>query len=396
MSSRSVRTVLPLALVTCTSMLAMDLFLPAVPALQQGLGVTVAQGQLAVVLFLAGLAGSQLLWGEALARYGPRRCVGAGVAVLVVSSVGCALARDLTGLLVMRLLQGIAAGASTVVAPSVIRATLPDADAVKGIASIAMIEAIVPAAAPAAGAAMLLVADWRATFWVVAGLALLAMPFVLRVTPRQLPGLEPAVRTGYRVLLRDGRFLRIAVSHALCFGALITFVASGPQMLANSLGLGPSAFATAQVVGVATFIAVASQAGRIGHRLGAPGAVSLGARLHLLLCGGFLGLVLLGGAGFAAVLFFWSLFCGVLAVRGPAAFSEALAVPPAQMGRASALLVLALLAAGAAGTQLAAPFLDRAGLPAVVTVMTAMIALSLLVVTPYPAARPLQPPLSER
>lgn len=374
----------------------MDLFLPAVPALQQGLGVTVAQGQLAVVLFLAGLAGSQLLWGEALARYGPRRCVGAGVAVLVVSSVGCALARDLTGLLVMRLLQGIAAGASTVVAPSVIRATLPDADAVKGIASIAMIEAIVPAAAPAAGAAMLLVADWRATFWVVAGLALLAMPFVLRATPRQLPGLEPAVRTGYRVLLRDGRFLRIAVSHALCFGALITFVASGPQMLANSLGLGPSAFATAQVVGVATFIAVASQAGRIGHRLGAPGAVSLGARLHLLLCGGFLGLVLLGGAGFAAVLFFWSLFCGVLAVRGPAAFSEALAVPPAQMGRASALLVLALLAAGAAGTQLAAPFLDRAGLPAVVTVMTAMIALSLLVVTPYPAARPLQPPLSER
>ena len=374
----------------------MDLFLPAVPALQQGLGITVAQGQLAVALFLAGLAGSQLLWGEALDRYGPRRCVGAGVAVLVVSSVGCALARDLTELLVMRLLQGIAAGASTVVAPSVIRATLPDADAVKGIASIAMIEAIVPAAAPAAGAAMLLVLDWRATFWVVAGLALLALPFVLRVTPRQLPGLEPAARTGYRVLLRDGRFLRIAVSPALCFGALITFVASGPQMLANSLGLGPSAFATAQVIGVATFIVIASQAGRIGHRIGAPGAVSLGARLHLLLCGGFLALVLLGEAGFGAVLVFWSLFCGVLAVRGPAAFSEALAVPPAQMGRASALLVLALLAAGAAGTQLAAPFLDRAGLPAVVTVMTAMSALSLLVVTPYPAARRPQPPLSER
>lgn len=374
----------------------MDLFLPALPALQQGLRITVAQGQLAVALFLAGLAGSQLLWGEALARHGPRRCVAVGVAVLVVSSIGCALAGGLTELLAMRLLQGIAAGAATVVAPSVIRATLSDADAMKGIASIAMIEAIVPAAAPVAGAALLLVADWRVTFWGVGGLALVAMPWVLRVTPRQLPGLGvQQVRTGYRVLLRDARYLRIAASHALCFGALITFVASGPQMLANSLGLGPSAFATAQVVGVSTFILVASQAGRIGKRIGAPGAVTLGARLHVLLCGGFLLWVWAGGVGFAAVLVFWSLFCGVLAVRGPAAFSEALAVPPAQMGRASALLVLALLAAGAAGTQLAAPFLDRAGALAVVAVMAGMTGLSLWVVTPYPAARPATGPAAQ-
>ncbi|MCM5680169.1 MFS transporter [Schlegelella sp. S2-27] len=395
MSSRSVRTVLPLALVTCTSMLAMDLFLPALPALQRGLDITVAQGQWAVALFLAGLAGSQLLWGEALDRFGPRKCVGAGIVVLVVSSIACALAGDLTELLAMRLLQGVAAGASTVVAPSVIRATLPDADAMKGIASIAMIEAVVPAAAPVAGAAMLLVADWRATFWVVGGLALVALPFVLRVTPQQLPGLEPATRTGYRALLRDGRYRRIAASHALCFGALITFVASGPQMLANALGLGPSAFAAAQVVGVTTFIVVASQAGRIGKRIGAPGAVTLGARLHLLLCSGFLLLVQLGLVGFATLLVFWSLFCGVLAVRGPAAFSEALAVPPAQMGRASALLVLALLAAGAAGTQIAAPFLDRVGLPAVIAVMTVMTGLSLLSVTPYPATGLANPPAME-
>jgi MFS family permease len=64
-STSSVRTVLPLALVSGTSMLAMDLFLPAVPSLQGALGIEVAQAQATVALFLAGLAGSQLLWDEA-------------------------------------------------------------------------------------------------------------------------------------------------------------------------------------------------------------------------------------------------------------------------------------------------------------------------------------------
>jgi hypothetical protein len=46
-------------------------------------------------------------------------------------------------------------------------------------------------------------------------------------------------------------------------------------------------------------------------------------------------------------------FCATLGLRGPPAFSDALALPSAQMGRASALMVLLLLGAGAALTQAA-------------------------------------------
>ena len=75
----SIRTVLPMALVTCTSMLAMDLYLPAIPDLQRGLGLSVEQGQATVAVFLVGLGLSQLLWGAALQRLGPRNCVAAGM-----------------------------------------------------------------------------------------------------------------------------------------------------------------------------------------------------------------------------------------------------------------------------------------------------------------------------
>ena len=53
-SSASVRMVVPLALVTGTSMLAMDFYLPAVPALQKSFGVDVTLAQATVAVFLGG------------------------------------------------------------------------------------------------------------------------------------------------------------------------------------------------------------------------------------------------------------------------------------------------------------------------------------------------------
>jgi MFS transporter, DHA1 family, multidrug resistance protein len=387
MSKASIKTVLPLALVTCTSMLAMDLYLPAVPNLQQSLGIRISLAQATVAVFLAGLAASQLLWGEALNRVGPRRCVQIGVFALIVGSVGCALAPSIEMVLAMRLLQGIAAGAATVIAPSVVRATLSNEDAVRGIATISMIEAIVPAAGPLLGAVLLNFMDWRGTFWVLAAATLLVWPFAVAVTPRQLPGLDRSVPAGYRVILRNGRFARLALSHALCIGALLTFVASAPQLVRNALQLDASAFAVLQLVGVGSFIVMASQSARIATRLGAARAVHLGAGLQVLLCAALLAGALVGRMPFWSVLLFWSGFCGALAVRGPPAFSDALAVPAAQIGRASAMLVLALLVIGALGTQLVAPFMDGASAAPLAAGMLLMLLVSVALVVPYPAAR---------
>lgn len=386
--SASVRTILPLAVITCAGMLAMDLYLPAVPALQQDLGLSVPQGQATIAVFLLGLAASQLLWGEALHRWGPRVCVRSGLWLLIGASLGSALAPELHSLLATRLLQGIAAGAATVVSPTVIRATLPPRDGVKGIAAISMIEAIVPAAGPVLGTLLLLVADWRLTFVLIALLALAAMPFAMRATPRELPNLDHSVPTGYGRLLADARYLRLALSHSLCFGALISFVGSGPQVLQQVLRLGDAAFAVAQVCGVAAFMATASQSGRLSARLGPGRAIQAGALGHVLLCGGFLALLwAVEAVGLPALLVFWMAFCGLLGLRGPAAFSEALAVPVAQMGRASALLVLLLLVCSAAATQAVAPFLQQHGLRAVVCAMLLLSLASAALLLPYPRAQ---------
>lgn len=360
-TSASIRTILPLAFVTGVSMAAMDLYLPAVPALQLGLGISVPLAQATIAVYLAGLAAAQLLWGELLNRLGPRRCMEVGLALLALTSLGCALAPDIEVLLVLRLLQGVAAAAATVVAPTVVRATLADADVVRGIAAISMVEAIVPAAGPVLGALLLTVVDWRGTFWVLAGLSLLVLPWVVKIAPRQLPGLNLAHDASYAAILRNRSYLRLALSHALCIGALLTFLASAPQLLQHALGLGSGAFALLQVLGVGSFMLGASQSGRLAKRLGHARVVRLGAAVQVLACTLALLGASLGHLPYAAVAAYWMCFCGSLAIRGPATFVDALAVPPAQMGRATAMLILALLAAGALGTQLVAPFLGGEG-----------------------------------
>ncbi|MEP7244446.1 MAG: hypothetical protein ABI885_12310 [Gammaproteobacteria bacterium] len=93
-------------------------------------------------------------------------------------------------------------------------------------------------------------------------------------------------------------------------------------------------------------------------------------------------------------------FCGTLAIRGPATVSDALTSPAVQMGRASAIMVLTILLAGAIGTQLAAPNLEGTSVLPVAFAMLVMTLASVLLVTPYPdvesaaaAARALLPPL---
>jgi MFS transporter, DHA1 family, multidrug resistance protein len=384
MSRPSVRTILPLSLVTCTSMLAMDLILPAVPTLQVALGIDVTRAQATVSIFLVGLAVSQLLWGEALTRIGPRRSVRLGVWLLVVASVGCALSRNIEELLSMRLLQGLAAGAAPVVASSVVRATLSGNDAVKGMAAIAMVESIVPALGPILGAILLVHSDWRGLFWALGVVTLCVLPFVVRAAPLELPGLDRTVNAGYRSILGQGRYVRLALSHALAMGALLTFVASAPQLMVNTSDSGTSAFALLQVLGVAAFAGVASQAGRLSRAIGTRGAVQLGAILQMLACGALLLASSIGVLAFVEVSAFWCVFCGALAVRGPSAFSEALALPPAQIGRASAMLVLAILLAGALGTQVIAPFMGGASGTPLALGLLGLASISLLLIVPYP------------
>ena len=363
------RLALPLASLTALGLLASDLYLPAIPVMAAELGASIPSAQATMALFMAALALSQLAWGWAADHFGDRRTIMAGTVLLGGGSLVCAMAPGIDWMLAGRLLQGLGAGAATVAVPALIRRRFNEADAVKALAMVAMAESTIPAVGPVAGAAIVLYADWRTTFWLIAAMSLLLLPLVARIVGRAPASAHPAAtpaQRGYAPLLRNRRYLRYALSYALMFGALLMYVASAPVLVTHALGLGIEAFAILQICGVLAFMLGASAAVRLVKRLGQQWLVRSGTLLQFLAGAGLMGMALAGLAGtrgLVVLAVLAALFCGGLGLRGPATMGGALHAAGDDAGKGAGLLMFLAFACVAGATQLVAPFLHYGLLP---------------------------------
>lgn len=369
---------LPLASLTAVGLLASDLYLPALPSMGSDLAASITAAQATMAVFMIALALSQLAWGWAADHFGDRLTILFGTALLAGGSLLCAMAPDIGVMLGGRLVQGLGAGAATVAVPALIRRRFSETDAVGALAMVAMAESTIPALGPAIGAAIVLYADWRVTFWIIGALALLLMPLAARIvgpshaaatTEQAAQHARGNALLAYAPLLRNGRFMRYALSHALMFAALLMFVASAPVIVTHSMGLGIQGFAVLQICGVAAFMVGATAAMRRVKHVGAGPLLRWGAWMQI--AAGVLMTVMawFGGFGIAPLVVLWALFCSGLGVRGPSTMGGALQAAGDHAGKGAGLTMFLSFAAVAAATMLAAPLLHLGLLPVAVMLL---------------------------
>jgi DHA1 family bicyclomycin/chloramphenicol resistance-like MFS transporter len=380
------RLALPLASLTAVGLLASDLYLPALPAMQQQLAASVTAAQATMAVFMLALAASQLAWGWAADRFGDRSTILSGTALLAIGSVMCALASGIELMLAGRLLQGLGAGAATVAVPALIRRRFSETEAVGAMAVVAMAESVIPALGPVAGAALVMLADWRYAFWIIAALALALAPMVSRIVSTHVVHAVPpaAGAEAPQALLHNRPFLRYAFSYALMFGALLMFVASAPYLVTYWLGHEVSSFAALQICGVACFMLGATRGAKAVQRHGVEKLVRIGVMLQLASGIGMTALALLDLRSLIAMIVCWALFCCGLGVRGPATMSRALSLAQQHAGKAAGLLMFLAFAATSAATMAAAPLLERGLLPVALLLTGLVLASAALVRTQKP------------
>src|ERR1700752_2468504 len=85
-------TVVLLGALTAMGPLAIDMYLPSLPAIGAALHADAAATQATVAAFLAGMALGQMFYGPASDRLGRRGPILFGAAVFVLASIGCAMA----------------------------------------------------------------------------------------------------------------------------------------------------------------------------------------------------------------------------------------------------------------------------------------------------------------
>ncbi|TQM90751.1 DHA1 family bicyclomycin/chloramphenicol resistance-like MFS transporter [Ornithinimicrobium humiphilum] len=225
-----------------------DTIFPGFVSLGEQFDADAASLQQVTSVYLLSFAAMSVLHGPLSDALGRKPVMLVGLLGYVVASVVCALAPTLGWLLVGRGVQGIFAGAATVVSRAVIRDLYSGARAQRLMSQVMLIFAIAPAMAPIIGGWLLQLGTWPVIFWFVGTYALVVAVAMVLVLPETL---DPADRVPLRVgpilaglwaVARSFTFLRLSVAMVATFGAYIFYVLAAPIIVVDLLGLGEQDF----------------------------------------------------------------------------------------------------------------------------------------------------------
>jgi DHA1 family bicyclomycin/chloramphenicol resistance-like MFS transporter len=143
---------------------ALNVFVPSLPSLAAAFQSDYGTAQLALTLFLAGVAIGQLVYGPLSDCYGRRPVLLAGLALGVAGSVLCVAAPSMALLLTGRFLQAFGSCAGLVLARAIVRDIHPRERAASELAYVTMGMSLMPMVAPSIGGLLDEAYGWRTSF----------------------------------------------------------------------------------------------------------------------------------------------------------------------------------------------------------------------------------------
>jgi len=363
---------------TALGPLAIDMYLPSLPAIGAALRAEPAQTQATVAAFLAGMAIGQLIYGPASDRLGRRGPIVFGAAVFVVASVGCALAQTVDQLLLGRFVQALGACAGGVVVRAVVRDQFSHTDTARVLSLMMLIMGLAPILAPFLGSVLLVLGDWSWNFWFMAaaGVAIGVAAFLrLKESRSEATALQASRENplqSYLAVLRERRLVGYTLCGALNGATLFTYIASSPEVLMGTykvpVGLFPFVFGLNAVAVIGS-----SQLNRLALRTATTDQVLAWASNVSLVVGALLALAAVTGIGgiwtMGPLLF---LLLGSYGFMAGNTTAGALSVDPLRSGATSALLGAASFAAGALTASLAGLFHDDTARPMALVMLAAL------------------------
>lgn len=239
------RLLVLLGLISLLAPFSLDLYLPALPAIAADLHAGAGAVQLTLPAFFIGLALSQLLFGTLADHVGRRPPLLFGLGLLALGSAGCALSHSVGTLTAWRVVQAGGVGSASVIPRAVVRDRFDVAHMARALSLLGLITGLGPILAPQIGGLMLLVANWRALFWLLGAAALACGIVAFRTLTESLPA-QRSAQLGPRLWLRilsDRRFLRYAIPANLIQSSVFVYIAGASFVYIDLLGLSPQRFA---------------------------------------------------------------------------------------------------------------------------------------------------------
>jgi DHA1 family florfenicol/chloramphenicol resistance protein-like MFS transporter len=237
--------------------LAMDIYLPIVPAMPGILDTSPAIVQLTLSLYMVMLGLGQIIFGPLSDRIGRRPILVSGAILFTAASFCLAASSTAIPFVILRFLQAVGASAALVATFATVRdvyADRPESVIIYSLFSSML--AFVPALGPIAGALLTDSFGWPSIFVTLGVLSVLAVVHALLRWHETRPMTATPSRRQFLPMLRSLAFWTYTLGFSAAMGTFFVFFSTAPRVLIDRAGysdLGFSfAFATAAIVMILT------------------------------------------------------------------------------------------------------------------------------------------------
>lgn len=369
MTDRIARPALVLGLLSCIGPFAIDMYLPAMPAIGADLGASVQDMQATITAYFIAFGLAQLVYGPWADRSGRKPPLYAGIAIFVIGSVLCTMAPSVTALIVGRAIQGLGGAALMVVPRAIIRDMYTGHAATRLMAAVMLVISVSPMLAPLAGSGVMAVAGWRGIFGILLGASALSLAVLTFAQPETLPRAQRQpfhmadTLRGAKRLLASRSFMGLTFLGGFGMASFFVFIASASFVYTEGYGLTPTGFSLAFAVNAIGFFAASQAAGSLGLRYGARRVMTVASTGFLLTTAALFALALAGMVPLVVCiggLFVANAFLGLVI---PTTMVMALDDHGDIAGLASSLGGTLQMLAGGAMIAAAGPFFDGTATP---------------------------------
>lgn len=227
--------------------LAVNIIVPALTGMAEGLDTDFATVQLTLSSYLFAIAIAQLVYGPLSDKFGRRPIVLVGVAVYVLASILCVVATSIWVVIIGRILQGIGAAAGFALGRAIVRDLYEREKAASMLGYITMGFSTVPMVAPLIGGLISDHLGWRLIFVFIAIVSLLLLVsvwFALPETrkPMAVGQTRPGFFQSFRILAKIPAFWAYTLNLGFMVAIFFIFLGGTPFVATKLFGMSGTEF----------------------------------------------------------------------------------------------------------------------------------------------------------